>query len=145
MQSSGRPFEPGNNLGKGRPRGSKNKIKPNARKLLEEYEEPLIRTAIIIALQIGKPDPKTGRLDLKNGDPRMLKSLIDLIFRLKREAPVRVGKLSVDTVTDVKNSYGKVAKSLSKGKIDGTMAAEIGRFLNQGLDAVAAGDLDQRM
>jgi len=144
MDIRGRPFAPGNKLGKGRPKGSKNKINPDARKLLEEYKVPLTQAAISLALRAAKLDPETGKPD-PFGDPRMLKSLIDLIFRLEREKPIRIGKLSVDTPTDVKKSYGKVARTLSKGEIDGTQAAEIGRFLNQGLEAVATDDLDQRM
>jgi len=42
----GRPFEPGNKFGQGRPKGSKNKSTSAGRRLLEEYEIPLLQKNI---------------------------------------------------------------------------------------------------
>ena len=49
--SRGRPFEPGNKFGRGRPKGSKNKSTSPGRRLLEEYEETLMRKNIAEALK----------------------------------------------------------------------------------------------
>jgi hypothetical protein len=131
MDIRGRPFEPGNKLGKGRPRGSKNKIKPNARKLLAEYSESLMRKGILGAL--------------KGDDPRMLKGLIDQTLRLERDMPVRIGKISVDTPTEMKESFDRITKLLGAGKIDAEGALGIAKVLELALQAVLARDLDQRM
>src|ERR1019366_3561651 len=46
----GRPFLPGNTLGKGRPKGSRNKAKPG-QTLMKEYAEHLERKCIALAMQ----------------------------------------------------------------------------------------------
>jgi hypothetical protein len=51
----GRPFEVGNKFGRGRPRGSKNKISCNVRKLLGEHAEAVWRKVILMALQGNVP------------------------------------------------------------------------------------------
>lgn len=50
----GRPFQRGNKFGRGRPRGSKNKISPDVGKLLKEHSEAVWRKIILSALQ-GNP------------------------------------------------------------------------------------------
>jgi len=51
MATRGRPFEPGNKLGRGRPRGSRNKTTLVAGELLHSYALALMRKAIALALQ----------------------------------------------------------------------------------------------
>lgn len=46
----GRPFEPGNKLGRGRPKGSRNKSKSTGQDLFDEYAEHLTRKAISLGL-----------------------------------------------------------------------------------------------
>ena len=131
MDIRGRPFEPGNKLGKGRPKGSKNKVRPTARKMLVEYSEPLMQKAIVTAI--------------RGDDPRMLKGLIDQILRLERESPVRVGKIAAGTPTEVKESFTRITKLLGTGKIDAESALGIAKVLELALEAVLVRDLDQRM
>ncbi len=131
MHVRGRPFEPGNKLGMGRPKGSKNKLRPNARKLLVDYSELLMRVGIRTAV--------TG------DDPSMLRGLIAQILRLERETPARVGKLSVDTPTEVKESYDRILKLLRAGKMDVEDALGFCRLLELGLKALFEKSLDQRL
>ena|ERR1700680_204408 len=56
--SRGKPFEPGNKFGKGRPKGSRNKGNSVIRRHLEENAEPLIMKTISSALR----DNTTARL-----------------------------------------------------------------------------------
>ena len=58
----GRPFEPGNKFGRGRPRGSRNKKAIELQQLLDEYLPALMRKAIAMALQ---------------GDVSLLRMLLD--------------------------------------------------------------------
>jgi hypothetical protein len=79
-----------------------------------------------------------------NGDLRMLKGLIDQSLRFERDVPVRMGKISVDTPTEVKDSFARVMKLLGTGKIDAESALAIAKVLELALQAVSARDLDQR-
>jgi hypothetical protein len=47
----GRPFEPGNKLGRGRPKGSRNKSNSVVRQRLEENAEPLVVRQLSAALR----------------------------------------------------------------------------------------------
>jgi len=47
----GRPFEAGNKFGRGRPRGSRNKTTVLAQELLESHAEPVVRKALMMAIQ----------------------------------------------------------------------------------------------
>jgi hypothetical protein len=42
----GQPFPPGNTLGLGRPKGSRNKAKPPGQDLLDEYAPHLMRSRL---------------------------------------------------------------------------------------------------
>ena len=50
-QVRGRPFEPGNQMGRGRPAGSRNQNRLRAEDLLLEHADALIRKCVVMALQ----------------------------------------------------------------------------------------------
>jgi hypothetical protein len=60
MEKRGRPFEVGNKLGRGRPRGSRNKRTLAVQELLNGHTEGLVRKALVMALQ-----GDAGSLDLE--------------------------------------------------------------------------------
>ena len=72
----GRPFEPGNKFGRGRPKGSKNRSTSVGRQLLEEHHESLMRKNIAEGLkgdaksrlwclnQLNKETPRAPKLKL---------------------------------------------------------------------------------
>lgn len=57
--SRGRPFEPGNKMGRGRPRGSRNKRAAEAQQILDQYTGPLMRKCVAKAME---GDPKAMAL-----------------------------------------------------------------------------------
>src|ERR1035441_4950901 len=73
--SRGHPFEPGNKIGRGRPKGSPNKKTPRAQELFEQ------NSAAIMALAINSC----------REDPQMLKMLASRIVPRQRELPVKIG------------------------------------------------------
>jgi len=50
-QVRGRPFQPGNRFGRGRPKGSRNKRSAQAQEILDQYTEPLIKKCVSKALE----------------------------------------------------------------------------------------------
>src|ERR1017187_1927801 len=74
----GRPFEPGNKFGRGRPPGSRNRKAQALQKVLDEYTPALLRKSLAMALQ---------------GDVPLLKMFMDRRLPKSSGAPVRIGRL----------------------------------------------------
>ncbi len=102
MNPRGRPFEPGNKLGRGRPKGSRNKTKAAVQQLLEQSELPIIALCIRQALQ-----GHFGSLRLVVG---LLNSLLD--HRSKRS---RMGKMQ--NVEDLLSVGEQTMQEMSRGEI----------------------------
>jgi hypothetical protein len=100
----GRPFEPGNTFGKGRPRGSRNKTSAAARAILLDHATPLVRKALVMALKDG-------------GDPKMMKMCLDLVLSKHGDQPVKLGKLPLGTAADLAAASQIVAQKVTAGKI----------------------------
>lgn len=75
----GRPFAPGNTLGRGRPKGSRNKAQSPGQDLLDEYAPHLVRKCISMAMQ---------------GDPGALRICMDRISPPRKNASIRKADLS---------------------------------------------------
>jgi len=75
----GRPFEPGNKLGRGRPPGSRNKRTLLGQALLEEFGEAVIRRALSLALQ---------------GDSPMIRALLPYLLTRPTDPPPKTGPLA---------------------------------------------------
>ena len=95
--SRGRPFEPGNTFGKGRPQGSKNKGKSAARRLLEKYEESLMLKIINEGM---------------HGNIKALMWCLNQLNRLlPRATKLKFGQLK--TVDDVAKALGDVLNAVA--------------------------------
>jgi hypothetical protein len=108
MATRGRPFEPGNKIGRGRPKGSRNKVTREGREILNQYFPSLLRKAIFMALQ---------------GDTRMLSMLLKLGLD-QAPAPFKFGKVPVQTTDDLMKFSEIVMEYLAAGKISAQEAKE---------------------
>jgi hypothetical protein len=86
MMKKGRPFEPGNKFGCGRPRGSRNKKSLAAQQLLDSHAESVVRKALVEAMK---------------GDAPLLRTLLGHILPRRRDAPVKTGPLPVHTAEEL--------------------------------------------
>jgi hypothetical protein len=102
MKVRGRPFEKGNQMGRGRPKGSRKKSKSAVQQLLEQSEVPLIALCIRQGLQ-----GHFGSLRLAVG---LLQSLLD--SRSKRS---RIGKMQ--TMEDLLSVSEHSLQQMSRGEI----------------------------
>lgn len=98
----GRPFEPGNQFGRGRPRGSRNKRNRATRQLLDEHGESLVRKALLEALK---------------GDVPLLRTLLSFLLPRWREAPVKTGPLPAGTAGEVRASLDRIFQKVSNGEL----------------------------
>src|SRR5260370_2027040 len=97
----GRPFQPGNSAGKGRPMGSRNKLTMAAKRLLEEHSESIVRKCVIAALQ---------------GDRQALLLCMERVLPARRDAPIRTKLASVKTAGDVDAALQAVLNDIEPGR-----------------------------
>jgi hypothetical protein len=95
----GRPFEPGNKLGRGRPKGSRNKTKPG-QDLWDEYAPHLIGKCITEAMH-GKQTAM--RLCMERSSPA------------RRGACIRINLPAIKTAADVDKAAEKVTQATRRG------------------------------
>ena len=101
MATRGRPFEPGNKMGRGRPKGSRNKVSHEARQILQTHTPALMRKAILLAM---------------NGDTRVLCHLLTLAFG-PNALPVKVGNLPMKTTKDLMTASERITRKAVAGEI----------------------------
>jgi hypothetical protein len=126
----GRPFEPGNKFGRGRPRGSRNKRTLIAQQLLDEHAEPIVRKAMILALQ---------------GDSRLLQSLLSYILPRRKDAPLKTAMLRTATTEELSESFEQILKKVSSGEITLSQARELVVLMEARRDMVKTEEFDKRL
>ena len=110
----GRPFEPGNKLGRGRPKGSRNRAKSPGQDLFDEYTQHLIRKVIAQALQ---------------GEPSAMRICMARISPARLDAFIRMSLPPIKTAGDVDKAAEKVTQALGRGKITPTEGGKVMNIL----------------
>jgi hypothetical protein len=126
--SSGRPFEPGNKFGRGRPKGSKNKSTNSSQELIEGFG-PLITTKCISDFE------RTGNNTSK----------VILMRELLKEKPKKFKMGPTNTPEECLKRYDDVLQGVSKGKIKPQEGEIIGRILEGKLKAITIVELAARV
>lgn len=101
-QPRGKPFQPGNKFGKGRPRGSRNKVSAEAQQLLEQFTVPLIRKCIALALK---------------DDRHALKLCVERVLPALRDRPVNFRMATVAAAGDLGKAELSVFRGISAGRL----------------------------
>ena len=125
----GRPFEPGNKFGQGRPRGSPNRKTQQAQKLFEE------NSPAIMALAINR----------SREDPQMLRMLASHIVPPPRDLPVNLGRLRMNTLKDLDRASEVTLKKATSGKISLSEALNISAMIENRRRVLETQDLDRRV
>ena len=98
----GRPFQPGNKFGRGRPPGSRNKKSFLLEEFMEQYSEPILRQAFLSALK---------------GDGPMLRMLLGYYLPKRKDSPPKTGSLPMGNATELSQSFVKLCKRVTSGKV----------------------------
>jgi hypothetical protein len=107
----GRPFEPGNKLGRGRPKGSRNKSsKSPGQDLLDEYAPHLIRKTISLGLA---------------GDTHALRLCFERISPARRDAVIRMNLPAIRKAEDLDKAAEKVTQGMRRGNITPVEAGRV--------------------
>jgi hypothetical protein len=130
MATRGRPFETGNKFGRGRPRGSRNKTTKVAQELLNSHAEPIVRKALLMALQ---------------GEPPILRAVLDRILPVRRETPVQLGPLPMATIADLFKASETVLKKVASGRLTITEAQGVAGLIEGRRKVIETDDIDKRL
>jgi hypothetical protein len=126
----GRPFEPGNKFGRGRPRGSRNKKAIALQQLLDEYLPALMRKTIAMALQ---------------GDVSLLRMLLDRKLPKAHGSPLKIGRLPSATIEEVAHSHQTVINEVTSGNLTPVEALQIDSLLETSRKVIATVDVVKRL
>jgi hypothetical protein len=127
----GKPFQPGNHYGRGRPAGSPNKSTALLRVLLDEEGEAIMRTAINLA---------------KEGEPSALKLCLERLV-----PPCKERSISLQLPGDITTAEGTlgalaaVVDALARGQITPGETLAVAQVLDTCRHAVETQELDRRL
>jgi hypothetical protein len=130
MAARGKPFEPGNKLGRGRPRGSRNKTTLMAQQLLEHHAEAIVRKCILMALQ---------------GDLQAMRLCIDRVVPHRRDLPVKLGNLPMGTPEELNKVSTVLLKRVIEGHLTPSEAMPVGQLIEGRRRMIETQDINQRL
>ena len=126
----GRPFSPGNQCGKGRPKGSRNKRTLEAQKLLEKYSEPLVGKCIAEAL---------------DGNIHALRICVERVVPVRRENPFRLKMDSLQNGGELAEGVENVVQAVAEGHLSPTAGEAIARILEIQRNIIETRELEARI
>jgi hypothetical protein len=100
----GRPFQPGNTFGRGRPKGSRNKASQSAQSVIESHAVAIADKAVLRALA-GK------------GDSPLLKALLSLLTRDSKQSRVQLGLLPTRTPEELDQTTQRLIELTAQGRL----------------------------
>jgi hypothetical protein len=129
-QNGGRPFEPGNTMGRGRPKGSRNKRSAEAQKILDQYAAPLVKRCVARAL---------------DGDTRALALCLERILPPLREPGIQLRLPKLDEVKDVDLGVKRVLQGIGKGNITPVEGEKVASILQNYRETIEVQEMVQRI
>jgi hypothetical protein len=128
----GKPFEPGNKFGRGRPPGSRNKKTIAAQVLLDRFENKIISKALTMALR-------------GNGDSGMMRALLPHILPRRKDAPIRVPRQRFGTIEEVDHASEATLKQVASGRMSPAEGLIFSELYEKRRQVIESRDLDRRV
>jgi hypothetical protein len=126
----GKPFKIGNQCGKGRPPGSRNKATLVYGAMIEAEGAAIIRTMLRLA---------------KRGDRNCLKMVMERLVARRTENPITLDLPTIRTSQDLQQAYQKVVGAAAHGDITSEQAERMTSVLEVGHKLVENEELARRM
>jgi hypothetical protein len=126
----GRPFQPGNKYGRGRPRGSRNKVARVCQDTLDSYAEPLTKKCLFLALQ---------------GNPTAMRLCMERLTPARRQRTLQFKMLPVKTITDVAAAAESVVNGVARGQLTPGEGQAFSAMLEGRRRVIETEELDQRI
>ena len=126
----GRPFQPGNKYGRGRPKGSRNKITQAWDELQEQYGEAVFRKCFAMALQ---------------GDRLALRLCIERLVAIRRDATVDLKLPSTRTVEGVDKASDTLLQAISRGELTPEQGESLTAILDRRCRIIEVAEFEERL
>jgi hypothetical protein len=130
MSMRGRPFQPGNTFGRGRPKGSRNKTSKRMQEWLYKYGDSLIGKCIAMALR---------------EDKGAMKLCIERLLPARHDGYVHLRTLRATTIPEIGTSFESLLKAIAEGRITPMEGETIGRILDTRRHAIDTEELEARV
>jgi hypothetical protein len=98
----GKPFQPGNTFGRGRPQGSRNEATIALQNMLDGHGEAITRKCILMAMQ---------------GDPAAMRLCMERLLPPRKEQPVQFELPPVTTAAEVAMAVSAVLQAVAGGQL----------------------------
>src|SRR5713226_6805201 len=125
----GRPFQPGNKHGRGRPRGSRNKGVRVSQAMLDSHAEGLTKRCLFLAYQ---GNPTAMRLCMERLVPR-------------RQRTLQFNLSPMKTVADLAAASDSVLSGVARGELTPAEGHAFSGMLDERRSMIETQDLDQRL
>lgn len=129
-QPRGRPFAPGNKLGRGRPRGSRNKATLALQDMLGQHAEALVKKCVVMAMQ---------------GDTTAMRLCIERLLAPRKQSPVKFKLPPITTIAELAQAQITMLETLSRGQLTPAEAETIGNLFENRRRMVETEDLAARL
>jgi hypothetical protein len=129
-KSRGKQFQRGNNAGKGRPCGSRNKATLAIDKLLDGQAEAITQKCVALALE---------------GDTTALRLAMERIAPVRKGRPVVMSLPAVDKPTDVTAAISAVVASMAAGNLTPEEASAVAGVIEVQRRAIETADHEARL
>ncbi len=128
-KGGGRPFAPGNTVGRGRPKGSRNKTKFPGQHLLDQYAEHITRKCIAMAMQ---------------GDRTALRMCMERV-NARREACIRMSLPTIRSAADIGRAAEKITNAIRAGGISPDEGETLMRILESRSRVIERVEFERRL
>ncbi len=126
----GRPFEPGNKLSRGRPRGSRNKRTLILQQRLDESSLALVDKSIDLALQ---------------GNVSLLRMLVGGTLSRLSDSAVKIGRVPMNTLAELSQAHSAILNKLLAGEITPAEALQLSALLDSQRRFIESKELETRL
>jgi hypothetical protein len=126
----GCPFEPGNKLGRGRPRGSQNKRNTRGQQLLDQYSGTIMQKALAEAIK---------------GDVSLLRTFLSFLLRRPGDRPIQTGPLPMGSLDELAKSSEKVLQKVTSGKLSPGEARNLTDLIEDRRRVLETEELEKRV
>ncbi len=126
----GRPFQPGNKYGRGRPRGSRNKVARVCQDTLDSYAEALTKKCLYLALQ---------------GNPTAMRLCMERLTPGRRQRTLQFKMPPVKTIVDVAAASESVVNGVAHGRLTPAEGHAFSAMLEGRRHIIETQEQDQRI
>jgi hypothetical protein len=129
-EKRGRPFQPGNKCGRGRPRGSRNKKTIQWQEMLSEHGAALLKKCVLMAMQ---------------GDSAAMRLCMERLLPPCKQSPAQFPLPMITTVAELVQAQAAVLEGFSRGELTGSHAETMSELLDKFRHSLETEQLEARL